>query len=180
MYVINLSPHCSKWWLAAWWHQAITSNNIDLSLVGSYTIHLKQCLKTMSYESLPKGISTWNAHESNLYNAFENYTFKIKAIFPRGQWVLVHKKLTNRLNAKHLSHVCWNWHLYVSIWMADASHTFRPNMLVKTDMKDLKKTHSDCIFHEVDVSIVKVRIVSADDLGQAHGWVVMPATKSLI
>ena len=36
---------------------------------------------------LPKGSSTGNAHESNHNNVFENYTLKIKAMSPRGQWV---------------------------------------------------------------------------------------------
>ena len=32
--VMELSQHWFRWWLGAWWHQAITWTNVDLSLVG--------------------------------------------------------------------------------------------------------------------------------------------------
>ena len=35
----------------------------------------------------PEVSSAGNAHESNHYNAFENYLFKIKVTIPMGQWV---------------------------------------------------------------------------------------------
>ena len=38
--------------------------------------------------------STGNAYESNHYNAFENYFFKIKVIIPTGQWVKLSVLLT--------------------------------------------------------------------------------------
>ena len=37
---IGLGQHWFRWWLVAWWHQAITWTNVDLSSVSSSYLHL--------------------------------------------------------------------------------------------------------------------------------------------
>ena len=37
---INLGQHWLRKWLVAWWHQAITWNNDDLSSVKSSDVHI--------------------------------------------------------------------------------------------------------------------------------------------
>ena len=37
---IGLGQHWLRWWLVAWWHQAITWTNVDLSSIMSAGIHL--------------------------------------------------------------------------------------------------------------------------------------------
>ena len=49
----------------------------------------------------PEVSSTGNAYESNHYNAFENYLFKIKVTIPRVQW-------GKHLNTKY-THCIWSW-----------------------------------------------------------------------
>ena len=39
---IELSQHWLRYWLGAWWHQAITWTNVDLSSVRSNDIHLEE------------------------------------------------------------------------------------------------------------------------------------------
>ena len=37
----QLGQHSFRWWLGAWWHQAITWSNVDLSSVRSFVFHLR-------------------------------------------------------------------------------------------------------------------------------------------
>ena len=44
----ELGRHWFRWWLGAWWHQAITWTNIDFSLVRLCGIHLKAISQPVS------------------------------------------------------------------------------------------------------------------------------------
>ena len=65
----DLGQHGLRLWLVVWRHQAITGTNDDLSPV------LVLCHS-------PKGNNNGYSRESNPYNTFKIYTFKIKAISP--------------------------------------------------------------------------------------------------
>ena len=49
---INLGQHWLRQWLVAWWHQAITWTNIDLSSVRSSGIHLRANLEEIPQPSV--------------------------------------------------------------------------------------------------------------------------------
>ena len=49
-----LDQHLLRKWLAACWHQAITSTNVDLSVVRSSDIHLRAITKEMPQQSIIK------------------------------------------------------------------------------------------------------------------------------
>ena len=69
----NLGQHCLGKWLVAWWHQAMTWTNVDISPKVFCGIHPR----TIPHEILMHLI----------WHMFENYPFKITTTFPRGQWV---------------------------------------------------------------------------------------------
>ena len=60
----DLGQHLLRQWLVAWWHQAITWTNVDLSSITSSGIHLRAISQEMSQPSINK-------------NLFENYMSKI-------------------------------------------------------------------------------------------------------
>ena len=69
----ELGQHWFRWWLVAWWHQAIIWTNVDISSVKFWGIHFKtislQCLWYQSVECVAK------------------FRIKIVVISLRGQWV---------------------------------------------------------------------------------------------
>ena len=65
-----------KLWHAALWPQDITWANVDLSLVGSFSIPLKALI---ALEMLMKVITTMKI---SCHNAFKTHTFVIKATSP--------------------------------------------------------------------------------------------------
>ena len=73
LHTVALRQHWLRQWLVAWRHQAITWTNVDFLSIRICGIHLEQF-----HIKCPATI---------LYNEFENYTFKITATTPRGQWV---------------------------------------------------------------------------------------------
>ena len=71
---IDLGQHWIKSWLFAWWHQAITWTNVDISIMRSSDIHLKS-------------ISLKNTLAINQLNWLEYHLSEILFQSPRGQWV---------------------------------------------------------------------------------------------
>ena len=50
--LVNLGQHKLRSWLVAWWHQAITWTNVDLSSVRSSGIHLSAILQEIPQPSV--------------------------------------------------------------------------------------------------------------------------------
>ena len=48
----DLGQHWLRWWLVAWWHQAITWTNVDWSSVKSSDIHIRAISQEMSQPSI--------------------------------------------------------------------------------------------------------------------------------
>ena len=79
---IDLDWHWYRWWLVAWWHQAITWSNVDLSPVRFCDISGQFCNTS--------AINHWNCSSCSCWNKLENYITKISFKLPRGQWVNFH------------------------------------------------------------------------------------------
>ena len=69
---INLHQHCFMWRLAAWQHQAITWNNINLLSIG----------RTWKYISMKFQVKSKNLHSRK---CFWNFTYLMSAILSRPQ-----------------------------------------------------------------------------------------------
>ena len=51
---IGLGQHWLRWWLVAWWHQAVTWTNVDLSSVEFWCTHLWPILQEVLQISIHK------------------------------------------------------------------------------------------------------------------------------
>ena len=74
----DLDQYWLRWWLDAWWHQAITWTNADFSSVRFCDIHLRAISQ--------QGPELLFGTMSLLY-FYPFYTFEITTSSPRGQWV---------------------------------------------------------------------------------------------
>ena len=70
--IMELGQHWSRWWLVAWWHQAITWNAVDLS---SKTLRII-LQEVMNYETCLKGT------QPHLLGASELMSARINLIIP--------------------------------------------------------------------------------------------------
>ena len=50
----DLGQHWLRYWLVAWWQQAITWTNVDLSSIRSSVIHLRAILQKISQPTMIK------------------------------------------------------------------------------------------------------------------------------
>ena len=82
---LDLGQHPLRWWLVAWWHQAITWTNVDL-IISDVLWHS------------PESNSSVSAWATILYSRFENLTYEINATCPRGLWVKFIKDLCSSLS----------------------------------------------------------------------------------
>ena len=66
---VDLGQHWLRWWLVAWWHQAITWTSVDYWSVRPHGIHLRAISQEMlkiAIRAVSLKITNWRLHHQSL------------------------------------------------------------------------------------------------------------------